>query len=113
MFSNFGFLNIALVHKEPKEVIIYETLNAQRTSLEVLSSPTKGSLVFPDKLKNLTGWKYDVAVLNQPPTIIANESYVSSHMLHFLKILKDIQKASYEINFIQNFSALPDHWKRR
>ena len=107
-FSSFGFLNVALVHKEPKGAIIFEILNAQRTSLEMLSSPTNSSLVFPDKLKNLTGFQYEIAALNQPPSVIANESYVSSHMLYFLRILKDIQKASFKINFIQNFSILID-----
>ena len=100
-FSTFGFLNVAVVHQASNSDITYETINAQQSSLTTLSNPENSLEIFPDKLKNLKGFQYEISAFDQPPSVNVNESFISSHMLHFLYALKDIQKASVKINFIR------------
>ncbi|CAG9811082.1 unnamed protein product [Chironomus riparius] len=87
IFSDFGVLNIAFIH-QTENGDIQVKINASLVSQQslILNQPD-ASLIFPDKLKDMQGFTYRIAVNRQHPRIyIVNGKYVVEPSLSRLGI---------------------------
>ncbi|CAG9798201.1 unnamed protein product [Chironomus riparius] len=104
-----GFLNLIIVHETSKGIETESLKHFQDRYKRLITSSSKSfSLVFPDKLKNLEGFEYQVATVKN-----INDSYISPLMLHFLRIIKDHQNSNYKILNLKNLTELENYWRSR
>jgi len=106
IFTNFGFLNVAIVHKASSGSVGYQTFEFKR--------PPKGhSEIFPDKLKDLGGYRYRIPLYHQPPIIKIRPEFVKPVMAYFLDALGTVQNSRYKIYFLSSISHLEAFWENR
>jgi hypothetical protein len=98
-----------LVHESARG-IEYETAKpyADQYKRFIITNPKNSLLLFPDKLKNLEGFEYQVASLNN-----ASEMYSSSYMIHFFHALKSLQNSNFKLFDLKNLTIMIDYWSRR
>jgi hypothetical protein len=112
-FTTLGFLNFAFVYELPNGFIAYEIINAQLNLVAKILNPKSSTEVFPDKLKDLTGFEYKIVLFPEPPSIYIHDNIIKSYMLDFLNILKDIQNATIKIDVLYSHKNFTAQWKRR
>lgn len=113
VFLRFGFLNVALVHESPSGDIIYEIVTSVLNKGRSLKNPKDSSLVFPDKLKNVEGFKYKVPIYYQPPVVDVIDNQMISPMLFFLDAIGTAQNAKFDVIFLRNSSDFASYWLSR
>lgn len=112
-FTQLGFLNVAIVQIAQNGDILYEISKPFEGSVKNLKNIKKFQLIFPDKLKNLSGFQYQISTFNQPPLIWANKRSVTTYMMYFFQALHDIQNSSFNLVFIQNKTDIDEMTKKR
>ncbi|CAG9806900.1 unnamed protein product [Chironomus riparius] len=108
VFTNSGFLNVAFVTNDAQYMII----RSMTMEIVLLLSPENGHVVFPDKLNNMNGSSYLIALYHQPPRIIILK-FISAPMLYFFHALRKVQNASFKLNVLKNTSMLGPLWVQR
>ncbi|CAG9798202.1 unnamed protein product [Chironomus riparius] len=104
-----GFLNVVVLHQIYPTVVIAETINSlPAVFILTVSNPTDSLIVFPDKLIDFEGYAYQIAEIDS-----IGMSYITSQMMHFLRILKSIQNCTFKRLNLPDTIAIGDYWKRR
>lgn len=112
MFSRYGFINVAIASKVADNIEI-STLESYGGSMIVYHNEFKDKFIFPDKLKNLHGYKYRIILHLQPPRVVLEDGMIKTPMIYFLDQVAKIQNATSKINFIKNHNHLPYFWDNR
>ncbi|CAG9801118.1 unnamed protein product [Chironomus riparius] len=104
-----GHLNVVVVYESVKG-IVYETFKPHGRYYKILmmTNPRNSLQIFQDKLKNLEGFEYQVASVNN-----LNNSYINSLMIHFFHAIKDQQNCNFKLLNLHNLTVMKDYWRRR
>jgi hypothetical protein len=110
MLKFYGFLNTAVVYAKPSGSVHYEILGSLAQDFKIINDPLNSSLVFPDKLRNMTGYAYRIPVYNQPPRVRIVKRRLSSPIVFFFQALSTIQNSNLKPIFLHNSSFLRRYW---
>ena len=74
LLQSIGSINNLLILDEPEpKLFVYDTFKNQEKITNVSVSTTNALALFPDKLKDMHRYQYNVLLLTQPPRILMNE----------------------------------------
>jgi len=110
LFTDQGFLNVAIVHMTKSGDIEYEIVPVLSPKFMAIVNPERSYFVFPDKLRDMVGYSYRIPVYHQPPRVIVRKGYFQSRLTSFLNALRDVQNSNYKLIFLPNASYFSDYW---
>jgi len=112
IFSHFGYLDFVIVSKSSQDIEI-STVESVRGKLLVHKNNSDAKTIFPDKLKNLNGHKYNIALFHQPPYLLIEDYKPRASLTHFLSSIADIQNASINYVILKQFALIKNYWHKR
>ncbi|KAL7035799.1 hypothetical protein ACKWTF_008564 [Chironomus riparius] len=112
VFSSHGLIDVAIL-TEINSKIKYSALQIVNGSLTTLTNVKNGNNLFPDKLKNLMGYKYRIVVYNQLPRLMMKDGNVQSSMTYFMDAVAAKQNATIQYIQIENHKDFSEYWEDR
>jgi len=112
VFLNLGFLNVAICHESSIGNVQYEFVHSLARDVAFYVRIPNGQMIFPDKLKNMRGFAYTIAIYNQPPRIFITHTVISP-LIFFLEALCDAQNAYFHLLLLNHYSQLHQYWVNR
>jgi len=112
-FTNFGFLNVVTVRTNENEDIFVDVVVSISGKVKFEMNPDDSLKLFPDKLKDMAGYRYKIPIVDQPPIVQIKGNQVKSPMIRFLKEVSKIQNASLELNVIPSGRYFSKLWQTR
>jgi hypothetical protein len=107
----YGILNVAIfirITSNVIRVILAPTLEGRL----IMIPDSHSQLIFPDRLKDMKGFAYQVIVYRQLPRVNLDKKIVS-HFILFLDALRNIQNSRYHTIQFENHSLLTKYWLNR
>lgn len=112
VFLQFGYIDFVIVSKSSQDIKI-STIESVRGKLLVYKNNFDAKTIFPDKLKNLNGRKYNIALFHQPPYLLIENDKPRAPLTHFLSSIADIQNASINYIILKQFELIKNYWQSR
>lgn len=112
-FTNLGSLDVACIHMTSNGSIMVENFISHSRRKVVNRSPLEISIIFPNKLKNMEGHPYKIAVYSQIPRVIIMKEQLISSLTYFMSILTKLQNATIEYSFVKRFKDIKYRWDNR
>lgn len=98
-FMDFGFFDVACVHITESDYIQVYNIRSLSRSLFINHSPLNPNIIFPDKLKNMEGHPYKIALYSQIPRVMIMRGKLITPLMHFMSMLENLQNATVEYLF--------------
>jgi len=112
LFFNSGFLNVAICHESANGYVQYEFIYSLARDVAFYVHIPNGQMIFPDKLKNMRGFAYVIAIYNQPPRIFIGDN-IMSPLIFFLEAICKIQNCNFRLLLLNHYSLLERFWVNR
>jgi len=111
-FMDFGFFDVACVHVTESDCIQVYNIRSLSRSIVVNHNPLNPNIIFPDKLKNMEGYPYKIALYSQIPRVMIMRGKLITPLMHFMSMLKNLQNATVEY-FFGTFKDVYYRWNVR
>ena len=111
-FMNSGFLNVAICHESANGNVQYEFVHSLAHDVAFYVEIPNGQMIFPDKLKDMRGFPYNIAVYNQPPRIIVKNT-IMSPMIFFFEAICETQNCNFRLLMLNHYLLLERYWIHR
>ncbi|KAL7042101.1 hypothetical protein ACKWTF_001030 [Chironomus riparius] len=112
-FMNYGFLDVALVFKDETRKVKFEVLTSLNPQLRIGTDNVNASSIFPEKLKDMDGYKFRIVISFQPPRVKLVNRRFSVPLVHFLVAVKKARNSNFKIIFLKDFRKMKEFWLYR
>ncbi|CAG9811083.1 unnamed protein product [Chironomus riparius] len=109
-----GIQNIACVHETLNGSIQVEYFSSlmEQEKITIAESPN-ASVVYPDKLKNMEGYAYQIAVFSQLPRVVIMGKKVKSSLTYLIDAINRIQNSTVNYAIVGDYKKLQYRWNFR
>lgn len=97
----FGFINVAIATNNNGDLEV--TKYSYKKIIKRLRNVVDSEVIFPDKLKDLNGYKYRVVIYSQVPRVIIKNNMLISPLVNFIFTVAEHQNASLNFILLNNF----------
>ncbi|CAG9810175.1 unnamed protein product [Chironomus riparius] len=105
-----GIQNFAIIAEEGGSVAVQrpETFNGEVKVVKELQKPHISSQIYPDKLKNLQGYKYKVAIDFRSYPITSRHNRIVQRISHLFRTIAKLQNATFKITRVKDEGTLKE-----
>ena len=113
VFMYYGFLDVTLVQENKAGDIQFNIFPSLLGRIKSHVNPDDGSSIFPDKLKSMHRFQYDVVVYEQESVLQIKNKKVTSPLLYFLLAVESVQNSSFKFTIIDDYRLIKYYWMDR